>query len=125
MAQTQRVSRPGGVQLLLVEHDGESYEAEKKQFQREVDGELEDVEEYRLEDDVEDVPDEVVAAVDAVNGDADEDVQEESGDDRPDDAGEELPDQCTYVKDGGERCNLPATDGGHTCHLDAHTAEGE
>lgn len=84
MAQSQRVSRPGNEQYLVIEHDGETYEAEKKQFQREVNGELEDVEEYRLDADREDVPDAVVATVDAENGDdVDGADQEDDGDDRP------------------------------------------
>lgn len=107
MAQSQRVSRPGNEQYLRIEHDGETYEAEKVSYQKDVDGELVTVEEYRLED--EDVPAEVVAEVDRANGADQEDVDADRGDD-----------QCAYVKDDGTRCELPAGDDGY-CHLEAHT----
>lgn len=112
MATTQKVSRPGNEQYLVVEHAGETYEAEKQHFQREVDGELVDVEEYRLDEDRADVPADVQEAVDEANGA----LEEDEDDDRPDG------DQCAHVKDDDEQCQLPAGDDGY-CHLDAHQPE--
>jgi len=110
MTQSQEVSRPGGAQYLVVEHDGAEYEAKKERFQERVDGELVEREEYVLEDDAEDVPDAVVAEVDRANGAGDDG-------DRRDDQGDE---RCAYVKDDGERCELPATGDDEYCHLEAH-----
>lgn len=68
MAHSQEVSRPGNVQVLYVEHEGEEYEAEKKRYQTEVDGEIVEVEEYRLDEyDDEEIPDEVAAEVEEIN----------------------------------------------------------
>lgn len=72
MAHSQEVSRPGNDQYLVVEHDGAKYEAEKHEFQREQNGELVDVEEYRLGDD--DAPAEVVEEIERANGERQEDT---------------------------------------------------
>lgn len=82
MAQSQRISRPGNEQYLQITHDGDEYEAERLSYRKDVGGEVVDVEEYRLEEADEDVPDEVVAEVDRVNEelapDVVDDVQEEA-----------------------------------------------
>jgi hypothetical protein len=110
MAHSQEVSRPGGEQYLVVEHDGAQYEAKKEPFQERVDGELVEREEYVLEHDPEEIPFPVVAEVDRANGAGDD------GDRRDDKDG----DRCAYVKDDSERCELPATGDDEFCHLEAH-----
>lgn len=82
MADSHRVCRPDNEQILQITHDGETYEAERLSYRTDVDGEIVDAEEYRLEEDDEDVPDEVLAEVEAANEelapDVDDDVQEEA-----------------------------------------------
>lgn len=87
MAHSQEVSRPGGVQYFVIEHDGETYEARKETYQVEVDGELEEVEQYRMPDEVpdEEIPVEVAEEIDRVNGvDDDEDDVDDDQEDGPD-----------------------------------------
>lgn len=81
MAQSQEVSRPGNEQYLIVKHDGDEYEAKKQRFQRELNGELRTVEEYRPVGDDEDWPDEVVAEVRQANA-----VRQTDSEGQPEDA---------------------------------------
>lgn len=87
MVESQHVSRPGGEQILVIEHEGETYEVEKVSYQKDVDGELVDVEEYRLDENDEPVPVEVADEVERANG-ADVD------DDRPDYEEAETCEEC-------------------------------
>jgi len=48
MVDSQMVSREGGEQYLVVEHDGEEYEARLRTVIREIDGEEQEVDEYKL-----------------------------------------------------------------------------
>lgn len=68
MPTVTEISRPGNVQMLEVEHEDESFEATKERYQKRIDGSLETVEEYRIEDDEEEeIPEAVVDAIEEKN----------------------------------------------------------